>query len=450
MIQTIIFCRWGRQGPVAGRTCKSDYQGKSNTAPNRVEQRGGFSIAAQIAGDYVKAVFLDRRFGLFLLLLFINGVVFGPFLPFLPVYVEEELNLSQTFTANFRTISLFLMATFVLLGGVLSDSLGPKKSMMLGLIGTPVAAAVFVIVNPGVLLGLAIYRGVSEGLLNGGGQTYMIATAPASRLGAATAVFFLGNTLGSALGSLIGGAILELSSFTTLGFVMLVASGPVLLAVLFLLPDVQTGDSDRPKVRDVLRGYREIVGRRHVWMLSSMQFLRTTFWGAASLTMPFLMHELTGSKIAVSAFNTVSLVVGMGSMIVVGAISDRVGRRKIVMVCIAGIGIASALLAVSAGNAAALFVAGTIATTVAWTLSGQVTPLAKEMSEPGEEGRLVGMILFPWALGMLAGAQIHGQFSESNPGLMFALLTLLLVAALGLAELMFRSAAHRPAFARRD
>ena len=200
---------------------------------------------------------------------------------------------------------------------------------------------------------------------------------------------------------------------------------------------------------EVLRGYGEIVGRRHVWTLSTMQFLRTTFWGAASLTMPFLINELTGSKIAVSAFNTVSLVVGMVSMIVVGAISDRIGRRKIVMGCIAGIGISSALLALSSGNAAGLFVAGTLATTIAWTLSGQVTPLAKEMSEQGEEGRLVGMILFPWALGMLAGAQIHGQFSESNPGLMFALLTILLVASLGLAELMFRSAAARPAFTRR-
>ena len=405
------------------------------------------SVVARFASDYVKTILDDRRFGLFLLLLFINGMVFGPFLPFLPAYVQEELNLSQTFTANFRTVSLFLMATFVLLGGVLSDSLGPKKSMLIGLVGTPFAAAIFIVGNPGILLGMAAYRGISEGFLNGGGQTYMIATAPASRIGAATAIYFLGSTLGSAVGSLIGGAVLERSSFAMLGFVMLAASGPVLLAVLFLLPEVQPAKRERLRVSDVLRGYLEIVGRRHVWTLSTMQFLRTTFWGAASLTMPFLMNELTGSKIAVSSFNTVSLVAGMVSMIVVGAISDRVGRRKIVPVCIAGIGIASALLAVSAGNAATLFMAGTLATTVAWTLSGQITPLAKEMSEPGEEGRLVGMILFPWALGMLAGAQIHGQMSESNPGLMFVLLTLLLVAAYGLAELMFRSAPTRLALA---
>ena len=319
--------------------------------------------------------------------------------------------------------------------------------MLIGLVGTPFAAAIFIVGNPGILLGMAAYRGISEGFLNGGGQTYMIATAPASRIGAATAIYFLGSTLGSAVGSLIGGAVLERSSFAMLGFVMLAASGPVLLAVLFLLPEVQPAKRERLRVSDVLRGYLEIVGRRHVWTLSTMQFLRTTFWGAASLTMPFLMNELTGSKIAVSSFITVSLVAGMVSMIVVGAISDRVGRRKIVPVCIAGIGIASALLAVSAGNAATLFMAGTLATTVAWTLSGQITPLAKEMSEPGEEGRLVGMILFPWALGMLAGAQIHGQMSESNPGLMFVLLTLLLVAAYGLAELMFRSAPTRLALA---
>ena len=120
------------------------------------------SVAARFASDYVKTILDGRRFGLFLLLLFINGMVFGPFLPFLPAYVQEELNLSQTFTANFRTVSLFLMATFVLLGGVLSDSLGPKKSMLIGLVGTPFAAAIFIVGNPGILLGMAAYRGISE------------------------------------------------------------------------------------------------------------------------------------------------------------------------------------------------------------------------------------------------------------------------------------------------
>ena len=396
--------------------------------------------ARLLAADYVSTVLADRRFRLILLLLFANGLVSGPFLPFLPIYVGEELNLSQAFTANFRTISLFLMATFVLLGGVLSDSLGPKKSIFIGLVGTPVAAAIFLISNPSVLLGLAIYRGLAEGFISSGGQTYMVATAPAARLGTATAVFFLGNTLGGAIGSLFGGTVLEFSSFPTLGVIMLTASVPLLIAVLFLLPEVKPPESERPKVRDVLRGYAEIIRRRHVWTLATMQFLRTTFWGAASLTIPFLVHQLTDSKIAVSWFNTISLVVGMISMIVVGAVSDRIGRRKIVLICIAGIGVASVLLALTTGNATLLFITGTLATTVAWTLSGQVTPLAKEMSRPGEEGRLVGMILFPWALGMLAGAQIHGQLSESNPGLMFGLLTLLLVGAYGLGELMFRSA----------
>ncbi len=403
----------------------------------------------RIATDYLETVLADRKFTIFLFLLFLNGVVFGPFLPFLPVYVDEELGLSQTFTANFRTISLFLMAMFVLLGGVVSDSLGPKKSMLLGLVGTPVAAAIFMVDNQGILLGMAIYRGISDGFLNGGSQTYMVATAPAARLGAATAVFFLGNTLGSAIGSPIGGAILDASSFFTMGIIMLAASGPVLLAVIFILPELRPQVAERPTLATVLKGYLEIIGRRHVWTLSAMQFLRTTFWGAASLAMPFLINELTGSKITTGFFQSASLVAGMISMLVVGAISDRIGRRTIVMACIAGIGVASLLLAVTAGNAVGLFIAGTIATTVAWTLSGQVTPLAKEMSEPGEEGRLVGLILFPWALGMLAGAQIHGLMTESNPRLMFALLSLLLVGSYALAEIMFRSRTPKTAAAER-
>jgi DHA1 family inner membrane transport protein len=403
----------------------------------------------RVVTDYFKTLLADRTFCLFLLLIFLNGVVTAPFLPFLPVYVDEGLGLGQTFTADFRTISLLLMAAFVLLGGVVSDRLGPKRTMLLGLVGTPLAAAVFMIASPSLLLGLAVARGIAEGLLNGGGQTYLVASAPATRLSAATALYFLGHTLGSALGSPIGAAVLERGSFFDLGLIMLIAGAPILLAVMLLLSEAPGRAAKSLAVIDVLKGYLAIAGRRHVWTLALMQFLRTTFTGVATLAIPFLLHDLTGSKHVVGWFTSVSLVAGMLSMIVVGRISDRTGRRRIVGFCIIGTGLASAVLALCAGSAVGLFLCGTVAMTAAWTLSGQVTPLAKEMSEPGEEGRLVGMILFPWALGMLVGARIHGLMSQSQPGLMFGVTTLLLLAAWGLTRFMFRTMVDGAATERR-
>ena len=396
---------------------------------------------ARPLGDFVGTIFADRRFTIFLLLTFLGGLAAGPFLPFLPIYVKEQLGLHQTFAANFRTISLFLMALFVLLGGVASDSLGPKSAVLMGLLGIPLAALVFTIDIPWLLLVIAVGSGIADGFITWGGQAYMVQAAPAGRLATATAAYFMGSTLGGAAGSAIGGAVLEASSYRLLGLIMFLAVLPVMVGMVFLLPNMRPEHKERRSALQTLSGYRRIAGRRHVWSLATMQYLRTTFWGAASLAMPFLIKQLTDSDFTVGMFASASLVCGMIAMVVMGTISDRVGRRKIILGSLAAIGVSSGLLALSTGSAPAFFVAGIVATTAAWTLSGQVTPLAKEIAAPGEAGRLVGMILFPWALGMLTGAQIHGLLTESNPALMFGLMTGLLVASMGFAEYMYR---HSP------
>ena len=81
---------------------------------------------------------------------------------------------------------------------------------------------------------------------------------------------------------------------------------------------------------------------------------------------------------------------------------------------LAALAASSAALAAAsrAQSAAALFAAGTFATATAWTLSGQVTPCAREMSAAGEEGRAMGVVVSAWAAGALGGAQLHGALAE--------------------------------------
>lgn len=390
-------------------------------------------------GDQLAVTTAGRNFRVFLIITFINGAIVGPFVPFLPVYVQEKLGTSQVFTAGLQTVTLLLGAIFVLFGGAVSDALGPKTSLILGALGTPLAAAVFMTGNHWALVGIAMGRGITQGFGGGGSQTYLVESAPGRRLASATAVYFMGSTLGAAIGSPLAGLVLEVAPFSLLGTIMLATSAPVVLAMLFLLGDVRPPGAARLAMRKVLAGYLSILGRRYVWSLALMQYLRTCFWGAAVLAMPFLIHSITGSKLAVGWFTSVSLICGMVSMFVVGNISDRVGRRRVVLASLTAIGLSSLMLAASVGSVTAMFVSGVVATTAAWTLSGQMTPLAKEVADPGEAGRLVGAILFPHALGMLTGAQIHGLLTENHPALMFVVLAVLLVAAWGFGAYMFRA-----------
>jgi hypothetical protein len=95
------------------------------------QQVGGSASCLQ---QYASAVCTDRVFGLFLLVMALNGVLIGPFLPFVPVYVDEVLHAPQTTTATLRTLGLLGMAICVFAGGIVTDTFGPKVSLLLRLV----------------------------------------------------------------------------------------------------------------------------------------------------------------------------------------------------------------------------------------------------------------------------------------------------------------------------
>lgn len=163
-----------------------------------------------MVSDYLTLLRNEPSFASFLLLLCLNGVLYASFLPFLPIFVSAELQLPQSFTGTFRTCSLVLMAATPVMLGVL-NCLSPKQSVLIGMLGTTGAGLIFLTAtsdSPGTL-GALLVQGASQGALDGiltaAGKTYMVTVARPAKLGVATALYFIGSTLGSALGSAAGG-----------------------------------------------------------------------------------------------------------------------------------------------------------------------------------------------------------------------------------------------------
>ena len=78
--------------------------------------------------------------------------------------------------------------------------------------------------------------------------------------------------------------------------------------------------------------------------------LRTVFWGAASLSMPFLLFEQTQSAAVVGVFQLVSNLCAMLAMLTFGSISDRGGlqrRRLVTLGSLLALAVCSALLALA-------------------------------------------------------------------------------------------------------
>ena len=203
------------------------------------------------------------------------------------------------------------------------------------------------------------------------------------------------------------------------------------------MPAITERESQSENIAQILKGYVSILMRFPVLALAVMQFLRTTFWGAAGLALPLLIKNLTGSNIAVGAFSAATLTAGVAAVLIIGPVSDRIGRKKVVLASIATMVVGSLVLASTFGAAWGLFVAGTAASIGAWTLSGQVPPLVKQIERGGESGRVMALTAFPWALGMMTGSQLHGRLTETDPETLFRLTTALLIGSFLAGILLF-------------
>jgi MFS family permease len=369
-----------------------------------------------------------RRFGGFCLLVMVVGALGGPLRTLLPVRVEAELGRTPGFSSALQSLLLGGAGIFALVGGALVDRLGQRRTLVVGLAHLPLMALVYLVQDPSALLAAALASGLINGLFTVGGQAYLVAAAPRAYLGVASALYFLGSTLGTSLGSLVAGLVVERQSFGAFGAAALVGSGLLLVASARLLPD-PPGEGARiggaglpasPRLGDPASG--EGSGRGgDLLLVAALRFLPTCFWGAATLLTPLLLFRLSGSVVAVSLYSSVSLAIAAAGQIVTGRLFDRVGRGRPVLVLAGLLPVAALAMGLSAGHFEALFAAGVFATAVAWSISVSFPPLVRDLAPEGQQGRALGLLHLLWTAGMLIGTLAGGRLVEVGTGLPFLL-----------------------------
>src|SRR5947209_7735155 len=123
-----------------------------------------------------------------ILLSFGAGTLTSPVRALLSVYVEASLHRPPSFTASLLTVQLAVTAVFSLVGGALADTLGQRRAYLLGLVGVPLTATLFVWHSLWLLVLVVLGLGVTGGLLTVGGGSYLMASAARARLAQSTAL----------------------------------------------------------------------------------------------------------------------------------------------------------------------------------------------------------------------------------------------------------------------
>ena len=358
------------------------------------------------------------------------------FLPVLyPVLIDTlSLNYTQVgIIALVAGVGTSLVQPFF---GYLSDRWNPRMMVVLSVAWTGLLMGLMGLVGGYAPLVLMVGLGVLGSGAFHPAAVSIASTSGGERRGAATSVFSLGGTIGTALSPL----------WITLGLERMGMRGTLLLIPVALLSSAliywQTGHLTRSG-EGVANASTERVGRRTiaslVWIVLAVMFLAWFQWSFRTYLPTWL--EERGWSLAGAGRMMFVLSIGLGvGTLLGGALSDRLGRWQLLAVCLTLLGpVTWVLLQVPAAWL-------TPAVVLLGVLVGATFPISIVMAQetwPSGVGTASGLVMgLGWVPGGI-GASLTGVIADRY-SLTTALRLLVVPAALSAACILAYGLVRRP------
>jgi MFS family permease len=361
---------------------------------------------------------LNRPTLALLALQLMGGMILAPQSTFFPIYVKD-LGYSAMLIANIVTAKQIAGLISSLIGGTLSDSLGRRRTLLLGNAGFLLSSFAFLVVSPNWIGLLWTIGGFGLGLHTLGGQSYLMDAAAAGYLGLISALFNWGYTLGGALSSPIAGLILDRWDYAVFAGVLIAFSAGTIAVNQFILPRSPVARQARAPDLKRFFGYGDVALRPTVLILAALRFLPTVYYATMLILIPLLLDAAGATKTIIALYATVSWMVASLAQAVVGRAADRLGPKSSTAMTF------GALLASVLGpglwpsNLWVVFTFGTMGIAAAWSLSTLLPSLVAEATVSEERGRVLGFIHLWWNLAMAVGSMAGGALFEIAAGLPF-------------------------------
>jgi len=250
----------------------------------------------------------------------------------------RELNLSYTEIGFIMTAMHGIGAIMSMPGGMLVDMVGKKGTLMalsLFWIGLPYALLSLTHSYWMVLLCVSLV-GIGNNLWHPAAIATLADRYP-TRKGFVLSLHGMGGNVGEAVAPLVAGALLATLSWRTV-VVINIVPGVIMAALILLFLGAFTLESNRQEasapqgVGDYLRNFGELFRNRALMLISTATGLRTlTQSGLLTFLPVYLAYEMQYSPLAVGVCMAILQLGGFIAAPIGGHLSDRLGRRRIIM-----------------------------------------------------------------------------------------------------------------------
>jgi len=341
---------------------------------------------------------------------------FAVLTPLLPDY-KSDFSLSEGEVGILA--GAFAAGTLVsaLPAGWLAARVGPRQTMIAGLVGIGIFSPIFGLADDIVLLYVSRFlQGASGALMWAGAVSWVVSASPRSRRGEVVGTVIAAAVVGELLGAPIGALAHEIG--TEIVFSTVFVAAAILIAVAATIEDAS--EVARQPVREAVAAVRRSNVPRMVLVLAGPSLA----FGFLVVVAPLRMDELgAGPWLIAGAFVVGSAVEAVAGPWI-GRVSDRIGRTGpylvgivVMSAAIAAIGVFNLLPVLAAAVVLCAFGAG-LAFTPASTL---VTDAAT--SSGLNQGYASGAANVAWGGGQMLGAVGGGFLAGAAGYLLPSLLT---------------------------
>lgn len=336
-------------------------------------------------------------------------MIISPILP----RISEQLGTPLEMLGNLVTVYAVMVGLFAIIMGPLSDKIGRRKILLIGT--GAIAFFLFLHAFVDTFLGLLSVRalaGMAGGVLSGSAVAYVGDYFPYEKRGWANGWIMSGIAMGQILGIPLGTLLADMYGFR----IPFVLFGIIMALTYFLIlfkvpqPNVELSE-DRVTLKGSLTKYYELLQRSDVRAVAFAYVLMFLSISVFVVYLPTWLEDSFG--VSGTAIASLFFVGGIANVItgpIAGKISDRIGRKKIIIISCLGLSI---VMGITTYVITEFWIAYLLFFATMVLIAMRISPfqaLSTQLIKSDNRGSLMSLLVAIGQVGYGVGGAIAGPF----------------------------------------